>query len=259
MDPQILAMATMLEKTSKQNSENPLAGIDLNSIGMLKSMMTKPKKEITEIEEDEDYMEDVIEYIDEIQSSNKTICENLILASFLDLQNSFNTTNDFDTTNKVAIINRVKTQDAELYDVFYNTSFYNEKFNNYMKVNYSKLKPHEEYKNIAIILALDTLPHTITSLKHNIVCMGENWAHTILCEQKNESFFNNLKKQLKLPNLNVLTLIPTDCTIEQLNGYLINKTFLDNFKNKQIFIYDNISTIAKNNKNKLTLKFELNM
>jgi len=38
----------------------------------------------------------------------------------------------------------------------------------------------------------------------------------------------------------------------------MNKQFLDNFKNKQIYIYDNISTIIDggNCSNKLILKFE---
>lgn len=252
-DPNILAIASALENNGKQNGGNPLAGIDANSILMLKNILTQPN-EIIEVDENEEYMEEVIDYVDEIVPSNETITNEIKLASFIDINTNI------DINNQFAILNRVKNYDTELYNVFFNTLSINDNFIAHMKVNYPKLKQYDECKNIAIIIALDTLPHTISSLKNNIVKMGDNWAHVILCEPKNEQFFQNVITALKLPNVKLMPLIPIDIGLDQLNGFLINKQFLDNFKNKQIYIYDNISTITENGwSNKLVLKFELNM
>ena len=99
----------------------------------------------------------------------------------------------------------------------------------------------------------------IFSLKHNIINLGENWGHVILCEKKNEQHYQTIINALKLPNLKLMPIMPSDVDLDQLNGFLFNKQFLNNFKDNQIYIYDNISTL--NNlisKNKLVLKFELN-
>ena len=65
-------------------------------------------KESIEVEENEQYMEEIIEYVDEIQSKNTITYENIHLASYLDLNY------DIDITNKSVVLNRVKNYDIEL-------------------------------------------------------------------------------------------------------------------------------------------------
>lgn len=110
--------------------------------------------------------------------------------------------------------------------------------------------PYIKKKNIyeSVLIEFRKLPHIEFIIRNNILKLGTDWCHTVICGNLNYEMVNNICSNIS-PNINIIkinidNMLPTDY-----NRFLTTTEFWQGLYGEKILIYQEDSLIFKNNIN----------
>ncbi len=110
--------------------------------------------------------------------------------------------------------------------------------------------PYFKKKNIneSVLIEFRKLPHVEFIIRNNILKLGPDWCHTIICGNINYDMINNICSNIS-PNINIVKLNIDNMTSNEYNKFLTTIEFWQGLYGEKILIYQEDSLIFRNNIN----------
>lgn len=119
------------------------------------------------------------------------------------------------------------------------------KYNSFMKnVELPKIPKKSNFE--AVLIEFRPFPHLEFLIKNCIVKLGEKWAHTVICGNKNYDFMVGICKNIS-SNINVIKLDVDEMTTSQYNIFMTNLNFWNMLNGDKILFYQEDSIIFHKN------------
>ena len=98
----------------------------------------------------------------------------------------------------------------------------------------------------AVLIEFRPFPHLEFLIKNSILKLGEKWAHTVICGNKNYDFMVDICKNISY-NINVIKLDVDEMTPSQYNIFMTSLNFWNILKGEKILFYQEDSIIFHKN------------
>lgn len=187
-------------------------------------------------EKTEYYDEKIIEYIERIETKN--IEYNTYEKYYDSYEYNFNKVNLNDIYDDIIGDNR------DLYFI-YRIKYYLEEH------NINNINIVCESNNQSIFLTFDTYPHVPIVFKNNLLKLGNNWCHTVVCCKKNEDFIKEICNRIS-KNIKIVVLPYYDITYNDVNNELLKPDFWKNFSGENLLIHNENVYMLEDTINELT-------
>jgi hypothetical protein len=100
--------------------------------------------------------------------------------------------------------------------------------------------------NESVLIEFRSFPHLEFIIRNNIIKLGSNWSHTVVCGNLNYDFMVTLCNNIS-PNIKIIKLDYDNMQVSEYSKLLASVNFWDLFTGEKILIYQEDSIIFRSN------------
>ena len=230
------------------NSKNTTNTILKNKTSMSSSlkvldMLRGMKNEISIIKPNEianiapEFQPHEYEYEEKIEYYNETIIENTPKTIFKEIEVE-TTCEVYNSCNYSFTMSDYSQIYDDLHRIHHNLYFIY-RFNSYIDFNFKNKKINilNNSEKHAIYYTFNHYKHIQTTLRNNIIKLGDGWRHSVICGLDNEAFVRTICNNIS-PNICVIVLQFNNITYNEVNNVLLDKIFWQNIWGETILLHN---------------------
>jgi hypothetical protein len=228
---------TILNNKTSSKAASALMSISL--LSTIKSM----KNEMSSIKPNEianiapEFQPHEYEYEEKIEYYNETIIENTPKTIFKEIEVE-TTCEVYNSCNYSFTMSDYSQIYDDLHRIHHNLYFIY-RFNSYIDFNFKNKKINilNNSEKHAIYYTFNHYKHIQTTLRNNIIKLGDGWRHSVICGLDNEAFVRTICNNIS-PNICVIVLQINNITYNEVNNVLLDKIFWQNIWGETILLHN---------------------